>query len=145
MPLVDISRGQAGAIPFRRTRGRVEFCLVTTSRGSKWGFPKGIIDPGETPHQTAHKEVREEAGLHGTILGGPVGSFQQTKWGATFAVRMFLMEVTRVDKGWDEQAVRRRRWCDEEEARSLVKERPVAPVFADACGILGALSAGDRR
>ena len=129
---IDVSRGQAGAIPCRRRRGRLEFCLVTTSRGSKWGFPKGIIDPGETPVQTAHKEAREEAGLHGTILGEPVGSFQQTKWGLTFRVHMFFMEVTRVDKQWDEQAVRRRRWCDAEKAQALLKGRPVGPVFADA-------------
>lgn len=27
------------------------------------GFPKGLIDPGETPEHAAHRELQEEAGL----------------------------------------------------------------------------------
>src|SRR6202051_96972 len=31
-------------------------------------LPKGLIDPGEKPDQTAVREVREETGLTGSIL-----------------------------------------------------------------------------
>lgn len=31
--------------------------------GYNWTFPKGRIEPGMTPQQTAHKEVAEETGL----------------------------------------------------------------------------------
>ncbi|WP_075182556.1 ADP compounds hydrolase NudE [Pantoea sp. 1.19] len=32
------------------------------------GFPKGLIDPGETPHQAADRELKEEAGFGATRL-----------------------------------------------------------------------------
>jgi 8-oxo-dGTP pyrophosphatase MutT (NUDIX family) len=31
-------------------------------------LPKGLVDPGEKPEQTALREVREETGINGTIL-----------------------------------------------------------------------------
>ncbi len=127
-----MKRTQAGAIPFRRRKGRLSFCLITTSDGSKWGFPKGIIEPGDTAERTALKETREEAGLRGEVVGNPVGSFEQTKWGTTFIVEMYLMKVSRVDDAWDEQGVRQRRWCDGDEAAELLEGRPVEPVFREA-------------
>jgi 8-oxo-dGTP pyrophosphatase MutT (NUDIX family) len=33
-----------------------------------WSLPKGHIEPGETAAQTAEREVREETGIHGTVL-----------------------------------------------------------------------------
>lgn len=33
-----------------------------------WSLPKGHIEPGETAEQTAEREVREETGIHGSVL-----------------------------------------------------------------------------
>ena len=52
--------------------------LVTNERGDillikrrgKWDLPKGKAEPGETPEQTALREVEEECGLSGLILQG---------------------------------------------------------------------------
>lgn len=92
---MNVGSRQAAAIPFRRDGERLSFCLVTTSGGGKWTFPKGIIEPGATVRETALKEAFEEAGLHGTLVGDPIGSFEQTKWGDTFSVEVYLMDVTR--------------------------------------------------
>lgn len=123
---------QAGVIPYRRQSGQTNFCLITTSGGGKWTFPKGIVDPGDTVRGAALREALEEAGLHGTLVGRPVGSFQQTKWGTDFTVEMYLMEVSRVDETWDEQDVRRRRWCAPGTALELLQGRPMVDLFRAA-------------
>lgn len=38
-----------------------------------WSLPKGHIERGETPEQTAEREVHEETGISGTVLA-PLGS-----------------------------------------------------------------------
>ena len=65
---------QAAAIPFRRRDGVATFCLITTAGGDKWGVPKGVIEQGGTPIDTALKEVHEEAGLRGSVVGDQIGS-----------------------------------------------------------------------
>jgi 8-oxo-dGTP pyrophosphatase MutT (NUDIX family) len=54
----------AGGAVFNQT-GQV---LLIYRRGS-WDLPKGKMDPGETPEQTAVREVQEETGLQQISLG----------------------------------------------------------------------------
>ena len=56
----------AGGIVFN-DKGRV---LVTQhSQNKNWSFPKGLIDPGQTPEQAAVREVKEEGGVVAEIMG----------------------------------------------------------------------------
>ena len=115
-----VSFDQAAAVPYRWRGPRLEFCLITTTSG-RWGFPKGYIDPGETPEQTARKEAFEEAGLHGHLVGGPVGYYCTPKKGQNKTVVAFLMEVIRCDDDWMESGLRERRWVSREEAHRLLE------------------------
>lgn len=55
----------AGGIVFN-DKGEV---LVTEhSQNKHWSFPKGLIDPGQTPEQAAVREVREEGGVDAEII-----------------------------------------------------------------------------
>lgn len=111
---------QASAVPYRFRDGQPEFCLITSTSSGKWGFPKGIIDPGETAEATAAKEAEEEAGLHGRIVGDPIGQYQYSKWGTTLRVTAYLMEVDGVDDDWAEAELRERVWHRAEEARAAI-------------------------
>ncbi len=42
--------------------------LIATKRKSRWGLPKGTVDEGEQPEQTAVREVLEETGLRAEVL-----------------------------------------------------------------------------
>jgi 8-oxo-dGTP diphosphatase len=59
----------SGGIIFRRRAGKVEIALIAVKGGSAWCLPKGLVDKGENPEETALREVREETGLTGRILG----------------------------------------------------------------------------
>ncbi len=123
---------QAAAIPFRRRHGLVEICLITTIKAGKWTVPKGFIDPGATAPETAVREAQEEAGLHGRVIGGPVGYYDHTKQGRRYRVAVYLMHVDRVEDAWEEQSVRRRRWAAVGRAEELLAGRPIEAVLRQA-------------
>ncbi len=114
---------QATAVPYRLQDGRVQFCLVTNSQGKRWGFPKGVIEPGQTPIDTALAEAEEEAGIHGLIDTEPLGDYEYCKWNRTLHVVGFLMRVTLAHDNWLEAKQRARRWCSAEQARKKI-DRP---------------------
>lgn len=51
-----------GVIPVRTYHGKRYYLLVQHAAGH-WGFPKGHAENGETPGQTALRELEEETGL----------------------------------------------------------------------------------
>jgi len=55
----------AGGVIFRRSPKKptdIEILLIADSKG-RWTIPKGHIEEGETPRQTAEREIQEETGL----------------------------------------------------------------------------------
>ena len=62
-------RLSAGGVIFKRVKGAVRVALISVKGGKVWGLPKGEVEQGENIARTAHREVREETGLDGRILG----------------------------------------------------------------------------
>jgi 8-oxo-dGTP pyrophosphatase MutT (NUDIX family) len=62
----SLVRQQVAAVCYRASAHGIEFLLVRT-RGGRWIFPKGGVEPGLTQAQSAALEAFEEAGVHGRI------------------------------------------------------------------------------
>jgi 8-oxo-dGTP pyrophosphatase MutT (NUDIX family) len=114
---------QVCTVPFRWKGQQPEVCLITSLKNGRWIFPKGIIDPGESNRESALKEALEEAGLHGEIVGEPLGNYEDFKWGRKLRVTVLLMEVTQCDDNWLEDDVRERCWLSPENASAMLSKR----------------------
>jgi phosphohistidine phosphatase len=123
---------QACVIPFRRDGDETAFCLITSLKKKCWIFPKGVVDPGETEEETALKEALEEAGLRGRIIGGPLGSYEDYKWGTTLDVTVLLMEVDYCEDQWPEASLREQCWADPAEALRLVAKPDLKRILRSA-------------
>ncbi len=128
---------QASAVPFRSTEAGIEFCLITSLSSGRWGFPKGLIDPGETAVETALKEAFEEAGLRGEIVGEPLGDYRYAKWGSMLCVTVYLMEVNAAEESWLEADRRQRRWVSAETATDMLDRKYLARLLKLAVRRLG--------
>lgn len=59
----------AGGVVYRDLgSGAVEVALILTHEG-RWQLPKGWVEDGETPEGAALREVEEEAGIRGRVVG----------------------------------------------------------------------------
>jgi bis(5'-nucleosidyl)-tetraphosphatase len=53
-----------GIVPLKRKRGGGWQVLIICHQSGFWAFPKGHAEPGETPQETALREMHEETGLN---------------------------------------------------------------------------------
>jgi len=65
-----IQEKSCGALIVRNSGPETEVLLVQHQNGMHWGFPKGHVEHGETEHETALREIREETGLEVNLLDG---------------------------------------------------------------------------
>ena len=114
------NRQQAAAIPFRVGNCGPEVLLVTSISSGKWILPKGNVDPGNTPAQTAEIEAQEEAGVAGSVGSTPVAVYDYKKGTTQLWVQVFPLRVEQVRDKWPESELRRRQWTSLDAAIRLV-------------------------
>jgi 8-oxo-dGTP pyrophosphatase MutT (NUDIX family) len=59
----------AGGVVVRRLKGEWHAAVIRPAGKNVWALPKGIVDGGESPAETALREVQEETGIEGRLLG----------------------------------------------------------------------------
>jgi mutator protein MutT len=99
-------------------RGEILLREVTCHFGGYvWTFSKGRQDPGETPEQTALREVREETGIVAEIVGRLPEAFE----GDTTITHFFLMKVVEDRGDFHRKETQAVRWVNAKEAKKLIQ------------------------
>ncbi len=114
-------RAAGGVVHRRDPDGNWLLLLVHRPRYDDWSLPKGKADDGESPKQTALREVEEETGLR-CRLGSPAGEtrYRDAK-GRSKLVRYWLMEPTTSTFEFSaNDEVDQVQWCSRTEADRLL-------------------------
>jgi len=120
---------QAGAIAFRIVAEAPQIMLVRAKKTPEhWIFPKGHIEAGETAEIAAARELEEEAGVRGELVG-PVGSlefrFREKDVSVEYYLFAFVSEVPRKEK-------RECRWCSYDETLTLLSHADAVELLKKA-------------
>ncbi len=68
--MTEIKREKScGAIVLKKIENKLRVLLIRQKQGH-WCFPKGHVEPEESEHETAAREVREETGIEIAFLDG---------------------------------------------------------------------------
>lgn len=115
---------QSSVIPYRMKKGKPQVLLILSSGGKRWVVPKGIVEPGLSPAESALIEAEEEAGAKGKVSGPALGTYVYEKWGAPIRVEVFAMEVSRLmDAPQWAESHRGRQWVSLAEAREQLAQK----------------------
>lgn len=116
---------QSGVIPYRIKKNKMEVLLITSRNGNGWLMPKGIIDKGLEPAESALKEAFEEAGIIGNISETINWIFKYSKWEGVCEVIVYPMLVEKELDDYPEKDLRKKKWFSVKEATKKVKFKEV--------------------
>ena len=128
---------QAAVLAVRKSGADIEVCLIRRRDAGAWGIPKGFIEQGDTPEETALNEAWEEAGIHGQLVGEAIGTYQYAKSGTRLTVAVYVMRVVEELTMWPEMRLRERRWVPMGDAASALRRHPVWPLLDHVSARLG--------
>ncbi|HMM62898.1 MAG TPA: NUDIX hydrolase [Mesorhizobium sp.] len=122
---------QVAAVPYRLgADGGIEVMLVTSRQTRRFIVPKGWPMKGKSGRKAATVEALEEAGVVGTALKPPVGTYSYWKRLQSHFVRVdvtvYLLAVTEELPDWQEKRRRRRAWLPVADAALLIDEPELA-------------------
>ncbi len=118
---------QSGVIPVFEDR----MVLITAKKSTRWVIPKGHVEKGLTPADSAAKEAFEEAGLIGVVHKEVAGQYQYSKFGNLFLVKVYPLLIDTMLDEWDEMHDRQRKLVTPAEAVELVEHKDLRRIILD--------------
>lgn len=120
---------QSAVIPYRKNHKGFEVLLITSRKKQNWILPKGIIELGMSPEESAAKEAMEEAGVVGIVEAELLGEYKFDKWGGTCRVKVFPMCVKKEFDTWPEADIRIREWFKIDQAIKKIKSTDLMEIL----------------
>lgn len=122
----------AGGVVFSRDGERILYLIISSSNGKHWVFPKGHIEPGETPQQTVLRELKEETGVVGEIVAElPKQNFKVES--KLIYVQYFLIRLLTSVESIENRSLK---WVDEKTALQLLSFDNSRKVLTSAMRII---------
>lgn len=133
----------SGGVVYRKRAGRIDVALISVGEPPRWQLPKGVVDHGEKPEETAVREVHEETGVHATIVAPleRIGYwYQRSENGERVRVRKFvhfyLLRYISGNVRQHDNEVLEARWVPLDDAEAMLAFASERAVLAEAAGIL---------
>ena len=106
-----------GGLVYRAGPEGVQYLIVRPRKiFDEWILPKGHIEKGETPEETAVREVEEETGVAARAIA-PLDALQFESKGNLIRVQFFLMEFLKQSGAGED---RETQWVDYQTALTLL-------------------------
>jgi 8-oxo-dGTP pyrophosphatase MutT (NUDIX family) len=118
---------QSGVIPVLDDR----IVLITAKKSDRWIIPKGHVEKGLSPAESAAKEAYEEAGLIGAVHQKEAGQFSYRKFGKYFSVQVYPLYIETMLDEWDEMHDRQRKLVTPAEAVEMVCHEELRRIITD--------------
>ncbi|MBV5304052.1 MAG: NUDIX hydrolase [Chlorobium sp.] len=118
---------QSGVIPVLDNR----LVLITSRKSERWIIPKGYIEKGLSPADSAAKEAYEEAGLIGVVHHQEAGNYQYRKFGKLYSVQVYPLFIETMLDEWEEMHVRSRKLVTPAQAVEMIAHGELRQIIAD--------------
>lgn len=145
-PFPVVRQVSAGGVVYRRAAGGAEVAIVRVGPKRRWQLPKGIVEEGEDPEETAVREVREEAGVDARVAA-PLDTIEYWYVGnerdgrrVRFHkfVHLFLLEYASGDVADHDHEVDEARWVPLGEAADMLAFESERKAMSQAAALIGA-------
>ncbi|CAO0794637.1 unnamed protein product [Mucor circinelloides] len=112
-------------LPIDPRSNRIMLTSIKDKEQEKWVLPKCEVESHENQEADVHREVYEQAGVRGQIVG-LVGSFYECgkKGKPKSHIKIYELQIDELFKKWPEKKRRERRWFSYQEVLEILGNKP---------------------